>query len=148
MLCLVGLGAGMGTFQPPNNNAIFASVPPSEHGVSAALTNLARNIGQTFGVALARLIATITMSHAGVSGHLSSAASANDPAVGPAFTSGMRNAFFAAAGLLPIALIASLARGKGGGETAEAPAPAVTVTAAKPETAALSAAGPNTRSLS
>ncbi len=61
---------------------------------------------------------------------------------------GVQYAFFAAAGLLPIALIASLARGKGGGETAEAPAPAVTVTAAKPETAALSAAGPNTRSLS
>lgn len=53
-LLLVGLGFGL--FSTPNNNAIMSSTKASEVGVASASMNLARTIGNLFGMSLVNLM--------------------------------------------------------------------------------------------
>lgn len=46
------IGAGMGFFMTPNNNAIMGSVPVNRLGVSSGMLALSRTLGQTLGVAV------------------------------------------------------------------------------------------------
>ncbi|OPY59202.1 MAG: Multidrug resistance protein stp [Syntrophorhabdaceae bacterium PtaU1.Bin034] len=50
---LAVLGAGMGTFQPPNNSAILGSVPRSMLGTASAVVSTATQLGLSAGFAIA-----------------------------------------------------------------------------------------------
>lgn len=49
---LVLIGAGMGFFMTPNNNAIMGEVPKNRLGVSSGMLALSRTLGQALGVAV------------------------------------------------------------------------------------------------
>lgn len=125
MFWQVVIGIGMGSFGPPNNNAIFSSIPRSAYGVTAAVTTLARNLGQTIGVAVATLVVAAAMTHAGYAPQLSASSADDSPGSLSAFATGMHYAFYLAAGLSLIAMFASLIRGPrhmANDEAASAPA--------------------------
>jgi EmrB/QacA subfamily drug resistance transporter len=56
---LMIVGLGFGTFSTPNSNSIFGSVEESKLGIASALLNLARIIGQMFGMAIVTLLISL-----------------------------------------------------------------------------------------
>ena len=53
---LLLIGVGFGLFSTPNNNAIMGGVKPNEVGAAAASMNLARTIGNLFGMSMVNLM--------------------------------------------------------------------------------------------
>ena len=53
---LLLIGVGFGLFSTPNNNAIMGAVQLHEVGVASATMNLARTIGNLFGMSLVNLM--------------------------------------------------------------------------------------------
>lgn len=56
LICLVAFGIGFGMFSTPNSNSVLGSVPPERLGMSSALLNLSRLMGQMFGTAVITLL--------------------------------------------------------------------------------------------
>lgn len=52
VLCTLGVGLGMGTFQSPNNSAIMGAAPRNRLGISSSMLSLTRTLGQTTGIAV------------------------------------------------------------------------------------------------
>ncbi len=48
---LLFIGIGMGIFTPPNNSTVMGSTPKNRLGVSSGVLNMARSLGQGFGIA-------------------------------------------------------------------------------------------------
>lgn len=59
LICLVSFGIGFGLFSTPNSNSILGSVPPERLGMSSALLNLSRLLGQMFGTAVITLLMSL-----------------------------------------------------------------------------------------
>lgn len=68
------LGAGLGTFMAPNNNAVMSSVPAQKRGITSGLLGTARYTGQSLGIAFAGTIFAIVMGNANHSGQMPSPA--------------------------------------------------------------------------
>lgn len=62
---LMILGAGLGMFMAPNNNAVMSSVPAHKRGISAGLLGTFRFTGQSLGIALSGVIISLVMSGSG-----------------------------------------------------------------------------------
>ena len=56
---LLFLGAGLGMFTAPNNNAVMSSVPSQRRGIAAGLLGMFRFTGQSVGIAFAGVIFAI-----------------------------------------------------------------------------------------
>ncbi len=104
-LAIIGLGAAI--FQSPNSASIMSSVPRSMLGTASAAVATGRNIGNAAGLALA---STILVGVASASSGISGARADDLPT--DALLDGFRAAFFAAACLSSLAIIASLFREK------------------------------------
>jgi MFS family permease len=50
------LGAGMGTFQTPNNNLLMSSVPRHRLGVGSSVLSIVRSLGYSVGATVAAMI--------------------------------------------------------------------------------------------
>jgi MFS family permease len=106
-------GVGSGLFWPANTSAIMASAPPESYGVASGIMNTFRNSGMvmSFAVALTALTGGIPtyiiyqLFIGTFSGTLS-------PNYGAAYLAGQSFAFELSAGLLILAAVFSLARGK------------------------------------
>jgi EmrB/QacA subfamily drug resistance transporter len=59
LVSLAVTGVGLGTFTPPNNAAIMASVPPQRSGMASGVLNMTRGLGTSLGLALAGLMYTL-----------------------------------------------------------------------------------------
>lgn len=59
LICLAAFGVGFGMFSTPNTNSVLGSVPPERLGMSSALLNLSRLLGQMFGTAVITLLMSI-----------------------------------------------------------------------------------------
>lgn len=105
---LAVIGAGIGLFASPNNNAVFSAAPKEHLGVANGMLGTMRNLGVTLGATLASLVFL-----AGAPGH----ELPTDPGL---FVAAMRPALWLAAGLAAIAAALSLMRGE---PTAAAAAP-------------------------
>ena len=101
LLFINGLGAGL--WNVPNNSMILGSVPASNLGVVAALTNLIRNVGNVFGQAIASGVVVAVMVANGFDVPLGEIG--DNPAAGGAFLEGWRIAYFLVAGYAVVALI-------------------------------------------
>ena len=55
-LSLALMGVGFGLFSTPNNNAIMGAVPATDIGIASASMNLARTLGNLFGMSLVNLL--------------------------------------------------------------------------------------------
>ncbi|HEY3356670.1 MAG TPA: MFS transporter [Polyangia bacterium] len=58
-------GAGLGAFEAPNDVAVLGAVPPERLGVGTAMLGAMRNLGMTFGGAVAATILDYELSRAG-----------------------------------------------------------------------------------
>lgn len=103
---LVMVGAGVGLFASPNNNAVFSAAPKEHLGVANGMLGTMRNLGVSLGASLASLVFLV-----GAPGHAL-------PADGDAFVAAMRPALWMGAGFAVLAAALSFARGEA------APAPA------------------------
>ena len=59
LICLVAFGIGFGMFSTPNTNSVLGSVPPERLGMSSALLNLSRLLGQMLGTAVITLLMSL-----------------------------------------------------------------------------------------
>ena len=59
LICLVAFGVGFGLFSTPNTNSVLGSVPAERLGMSSALLNLSRLIGQMLGTAVVTLLMSL-----------------------------------------------------------------------------------------
>jgi EmrB/QacA subfamily drug resistance transporter len=112
---LVLVGAGVGLFASPNNNAVFSAAPKEHFGVANAMLGTMRNLGVSMGASLVSLVFLL-----GAPGHLL-------PTEGGPFVEAMRPALWMGAGFAVLAAALSFVRGDG--------APAATAEAAVPERA-------------
>jgi MFS family permease len=106
---LVVLGIGQGLFLSPNASAVLGSVPRPRLGTASALLAQMRIDGQVLGIALAgAIVASRTVHHASeLSGTLTPELVQRD-----AFILAIHDAFYVAAGICAIGVVASLVRGQ------------------------------------
>ena len=52
LIAVLPFGAGMGTFQSPNNSAVMGAVPRNKLGIASGLLAITRTLGQTTGIAV------------------------------------------------------------------------------------------------
>lgn len=64
VICLMAFGVGFGMFSTPNSNSVLGSVPPERLGMSSALLNLSRLLGQMLGTAVTTLLMSIMIGQA------------------------------------------------------------------------------------
>jgi EmrB/QacA subfamily drug resistance transporter len=89
------IGMGLGLFTAPNQNLVMSSVPATQRGMAAGLTNVARFSASTLGYALSGAVFGTMMA-----AQLGSAAQTGSPAdfaaarLDPATLSALRDAFF------------------------------------------------------
>lgn len=95
---LAVLGAGVGLFASPNNNAVFSAAPKEHLGVANGMLGTMRNLGVSLGASLAALVFL-----AGAPGHVMPA----DPGQ---FVGAMRPALWLGAGFAVLAAALSLSR--------------------------------------
>jgi predicted MFS family arabinose efflux permease len=100
------LAVGLASFHAPNSSAVFADLPPEVFGVTSGSINLARNLGNVTGIAIATAIVTGTMSSRGFEPKLAAVQESGDPIILTAFVDGMTTSFvvFAALCMCLIAL--------------------------------------------
>lgn len=102
--CLALLGTGFGLFSSPNTNAVMGAVEPAQYGAAAATLGTMRLAGQMLSMGLAMLVIALTTgTGAFASGH------ETDLVPATRWTFGL----FAA--LCVVGVLASAARGTGGG---------------------------------
>ena len=91
-LSLIFQGVGMGTFNPPNQSSVLATVDLSRIGVATAFTNMVRNTANVTGIGLAITIVTMRMGALGFEPSLD-AVTGGGEGVEAAFSQGLRLAF-------------------------------------------------------
>ena len=107
------LGVGIGMFQAPNNNFIFASVPRQHYGIASGFIATMRNAASSLGIAVWGAIMTSELTTHGFGGDLEAAA--GNPTlkaqVTPVFLNGLHIAIYAAVAVLIVGVVFSALRG-------------------------------------
>ena len=106
MLIVFMNGLAMGLWSVPNSSMIMGSVPPSRFGVVGALTNLARNVGNVVGQAVASAVVVGVMVSRGFDIALDEIAII--PGAGDAFVDGWRLAYILVTGFSALGLLLAL----------------------------------------
>ena len=102
-------GVGMGTFQPPNASAVLSTVERSRYGIATAFLNMIRNAANLAGVGMATAMVTAVMASSGYEPSLEAVSSSGaGEGVAAAFSEGLRTAYTVMAGLIVVALVATL----------------------------------------
>ena len=101
---------GMGLFSAPNSSSILSAVDRSRYGIISGFVQLLRTGSTVTGIAVATIIITATMSSQGFETNLKPLAEGASPAVGQAFTSGLRTVYLSMAGLQLLAVVLSLVK--------------------------------------
>ena len=99
-------GIAMGVWGAPNASATMGAVDRSRYGVVSAVINLTRNLGNVTGQAIATAIIAGVMVANGFDiplGELD-----ENPGAGDAYLQGWRWAYYAATGVVALALISSI----------------------------------------
>jgi MFS family permease len=106
---LVVIALGLATFSAANSASIFSAVDAGAHGVTAALVNLCRNMGNVIGISFATTVVAARMTANGLTPTLADSGAALDAAVTAAFMQGFGIAFALLAGLAMAVLALMLA---------------------------------------
>jgi EmrB/QacA subfamily drug resistance transporter len=107
------LGVGLGMFQSPNNNFIFASVPRQHYGIASGFIATMRNAASSLGIAAWGAILTSELTTHGFTSNLE-ATVANPTLKGeitPVFLNGLHIAIYAAVAVLLVGVVFSALRG-------------------------------------
>ncbi|MHB1416725.1 MAG: MFS transporter [Chloroflexota bacterium] len=127
VLRLVLLGFGQGIFQSPNSSSVMGAVPRERYGVASGFISMMRNLGMVVGTGLASsvlmsgLIATVGHVDLAALGEVGGQA---DTLLINGFMTGLERAYFVAALIAALGILASLSRGGSFGRKAAEVAPA------------------------
>lgn len=103
---------GMGLFSAPNSSSILSAVDRTRYGVISGFVQLLRTGSTVTGVAIATVIITATMSDLGFETNLKVLAEGASPAIGQAFSSGLRTVYMFMAGIQLVAVVLSLVKAR------------------------------------
>lgn len=122
-LPLVIVGAGMGTFAPPNRASVMSAVPPEDRGLAAGISTTLINLGNSVSRSLAFVILAFVVPVPALddmfAGNYSRASFAAN------FIDGMHLVFLVSAGFVLLSIIPSILRGSRPAPTEEVGAPAL-----------------------
>ncbi len=102
---------GTGTFNAPNNSSILSVVERSKYGVMSGFLNLVRNTANITGIAVATTLVVTVMGNQGFEPSLAAVSESGAQGVLGAFTSGMKTAYLAMAGLVFVGAALSTLKG-------------------------------------
>ena len=108
------LGAGLGLFQPANQNSVLSAVERERYGLVAGFLTLMRNLGQVMGLAIATLVVTQAITSFGIDadlGLLRNGGGEASPLLIDGFITGLRRAYLVAGAILLTAALVSASRG-------------------------------------
>jgi len=108
-LPLAVVGAGMGTFAPPNRASVMSAVPPEDRGLAAGITTTLINFGNSVSRSLAFVILSLVIPAAALNGMFAGDySSATFPAN---YLDGMHLVFLVSAGFVMLSIVPSILRG-------------------------------------
>jgi EmrB/QacA subfamily drug resistance transporter len=105
------VGAGSASFFPANNSAVMSAAPKQAYGIVSGLLRTFANIGMVCSFSVALLVASISIPR-DVAFKIFLGVGGISPQVASDFIDGMHAALFVSIGILIIATILSLSRGK------------------------------------
>jgi predicted MFS family arabinose efflux permease len=105
--CLALFGIGGGVFGSPNTKLIMSHAPKDKLGIAGSINALARNMGMVTGIAFA-----VSILYGAMSAALGMKVEGFVPDHPEAFIAGMRAVFLAAAALLLVSIMLTLARAR------------------------------------
>ena len=115
-------GSGSSCFFPANNSAVMASAPRGAYGIASGLLRTFSNIGMVSSFAVALLVASLSIPRQ-LAFQIFLGTSGINGALSAAFIDGLHSALIASIGLLGVAVLLSVLRGREA-RTALAPRPA------------------------
>lgn len=105
------VGAGSASFFPANNSAVMSAAPRHAYGIVSGLLRTFSNIGMVCSFSVVLLVASISIPR-DVAFKIFLGVGGISPQVASSFIEGMRAALFVSIGILIVATVLSLARGK------------------------------------
>lgn len=109
VIVMMILALALAAFHAPNSSSILGAVEQSGHGVASGLINLARNMGNVFGISGATAVVTGTLATQGFPPSLSAITPDSGPELLTGFVAGMENALWILVCLVLVPLAISLA---------------------------------------
>lgn len=94
VMVMMILALALAAFHAPNSSSILGSVNQSDHGVASGLINLARNMGNVFGISGATAVVTGTLAAQGFPPSLSAITPDSQATLLAGFVAGMENALW------------------------------------------------------
>lgn len=111
-LPLIFVGSGMGLFASPNRASMMNSVPPDVRGITAGMGTTLVNVGSTFSLGIAFSFVTGSVPPADLQKIFLGIGGSYDAPWLPQFLDSIHKVFYLSTGLLLLAIIPSLMRGK------------------------------------
>ncbi|MCI4330998.1 MAG: MFS transporter [Thermoplasmata archaeon] len=110
---LVLAGAGMGLFASPNRAAMMTAVPPSRRGVASGIGTTFINSGTTISLGITLLVMSRVLPRSSITAiFLGAASHASAASAGAGFLTSIHLIFLLSAGLILLALVPSVWRGR------------------------------------
>jgi EmrB/QacA subfamily drug resistance transporter len=110
-LPLTLVGAGMGTFAPPNRSSVMSSVPPEDRGIAAGISTTLINLGNSVSRSLAFVVMGIVVPVAALDDMFAGRYSGGAGSFAGSFVDGIHLVFLVSAGFVLLSIIPSILRG-------------------------------------
>jgi EmrB/QacA subfamily drug resistance transporter len=109
---LVLVGAGIGTFAPPNRSSVMSSVPAEDRGVASGIMTTLINLGNSVSRSVAFVVMAAVVPVAVLDQMFAGTYAGSASTFAGSFVDGMHLVFLASAGFVLLAIIPSILRGK------------------------------------
>jgi EmrB/QacA subfamily drug resistance transporter len=108
---LAVVGAGMGTFAPPNRSSVMSSVPPEDRGLAAGISTTLINVGNSVSRSLAFVLLGFSVPVAALDNMFAGIYVGSAGTFAGNFTSGLHLVYLVSAGFVLLSIIPSILRG-------------------------------------
>lgn len=109
---LVLVGAGIGTFAPPNRSSVMSSVPAEDRGVASGIMTTLINLGNSVSRSMAFVLMAVVVPVAVLDQMFAGTYAGSASAFAGSFVDGIHLVFLASAAFVLLAIIPSILRGK------------------------------------
>jgi EmrB/QacA subfamily drug resistance transporter len=110
-LPLALVGAGMGTFAPPNRSSVMSSVPPEDRGTAAGISTTLINLGNSVSRSLAFVVLGAVIPVAALDGMFAGTYVGGAGSFAGNFVGGIHLVFLVSTGFVLLSIIPSILRG-------------------------------------
>jgi EmrB/QacA subfamily drug resistance transporter len=108
---LVIVGAGMGTFAPPNRASVMSAVPPEDRGLAAGISNTLINLGNSVSRSLTFVLMALVIPVAALDQMFAGSFTGSAASFAANYVDGVHLVFLVAAGFVVLSIIPSALRG-------------------------------------